>query len=86
LRKEYSLAVLAVVLALIAVQGATLLQNSPAAAVMKATSAPEPATETGARLQMNQSPGLPTNQAVAWVILVPLMVSALGYLLVKNRM
>jgi hypothetical protein len=86
LRKEFSLAILAVVLALIAVQGASLLQNSPAAAVMKATSAPEPATEVGARLQMDQSADLSTNQTVGWGLLVPLAVAALCYLIAKNRM
>lgn len=82
LRKELSLAIIAIVLALIAVQSASLLQNPPAAALMKGASVPE----TSARLQIDQSTYPSLNQAVSWVVLGPLAIAALCYLLARKRM
>lgn len=82
LRKELSLAIIAIVLALIAVQSASLLQNPPAAALMKGAFVPE----TSARLQIDQSTYPSLNQAVSWVVLGPLAIAALCYLLARKRM
>ena len=87
MRKELSLAIIAIVLALIAVQTASLLQNPSAAALMKGASVPETSTpETSARLQIDQSTYLSLNQAVSWVVLGPLAIAAVCYLLARKRM
>ena len=82
LRKELSLAIIAIVLALIAVQSASLLQNPPAAALMKGAAV----SETSARLQIDQSTYPSLNQAVLWAVLGPLAIAALCYLLARKRM
>ncbi len=88
MRKELSLAIIAIVLALIAVQSASLLQNPSAAALVKGASVPEtsPVSETSARLQIDQSTYLSLNQTVSWVVLGPLAIAALCYILVRRRM
>ena len=88
MRKELSLAIIAIVLALIAVQTASLLQNPSAAALVKGASVPEtsPVPETSARLQIDQSTYLSLNQAVSWVVLGPLAIAAVCYLLARKRM
>jgi hypothetical protein len=88
LRKELSLAIIAIVLALIAVQTASLLQNPSAAALMKGASVPETSSvpKTSARLQIDQSTYLSLNQTVSWVVLGPLAIAAVCYLLARKRM
>ena len=82
MRKELSLAIIAIVLALIAVQSASFLQNPPSAALTMGASVPE----ASARLQKDQSTYLSLNQAVSWVVLVPLAMAAICYLLARKKM
>ena len=82
MRKELTFAVIALVLALVAVQSASFLQNPPTVALMKDASPPE----TNVRLQIDQSTPLSLSQTVMWVVLVPLAVAAFCYLFVSKKM
>jgi hypothetical protein len=82
MRKEFALTAIALVLALVAVESASFLQNPPAGALMKDASVPE----TNVHLQIDQSNPLVTlDQTVIWVVLVPLAMAWLCYLFVRRR-
>jgi len=68
------------VLAFLAVQGASFLQSSPAAAVVKG----EFATDQSARLQASQPPAGPSAEMLWVVVFVPLAIAAACYLFVKR--
>ena len=79
-RKELTSAVVALVLAFLAVQGASFLQSPPAAAVMKG----EFATDQSARLEASQPPPSPS-AAVLWLaVFMPLAIAAVCYLFVRR--
>lgn len=79
-RKELASAVAALVLAFLAVQGASFLQSPPAAAVVKG----EFVTDQGARLQESQ-PSPSPSAAMPWaIVFVPLAIAAVCYLFVKR--
>lgn len=81
MRKELSLVIVAVALALIAVQSASLLQSPPAAALMKGQSV----METTASLRIDQSTSVSLSQTIAWVVIGPLAIAALCYLFVRKK-
>ena len=81
MRNVLGLAFLAVALAFVAVQGASLVQSPPAAAVMKG----ETVAETDVRYQATQSTTVSTRQNLLAVVFGPLAIAALCYLFVRKR-
>jgi hypothetical protein len=81
LRNVLGLAFLAVALAFVAVQGASLVQSPPAATVMKG----ETVAETDVRYQATQSTTVSTRQNLLAVVFGPLAIAALCYLFVRKR-
>lgn len=79
MRKELASALVAIVLAFLVVQGASLLQNPPAAAVKG-----DFVTEAATRQQAGVLPPTSWNEMLSVVILVPLMIAGLSYLLVRR--
>jgi len=73
-------AVVALVLAFLAVQGASFLQSPPAAAVVKG----EFAADESARLQASQPPPSPSAAMLWAVVFVPLAIAAACYQFVKR--
>jgi len=74
------LAVAALVLAFLAVQGASYLQSPPAAAVVKG----EFAADQSARLQATQPPPSPSAAMLWTAVFVPLAIAVVCYLFVKR--
>lgn len=81
MRKELSLAIVALVLAFMAVQSASLLQNPPAA-VMKG----ESVAETTARLQAGQPVSVSLRENLATMVLGPLAIAAFCYLFARKKL
>ncbi len=79
--KTLTLAIVAMVLAFVVVEGTSFLQNPPAAAVMKG----ESVMETSARLQADHSVSLSLRETLATVMLGPLAIATLCYLLVRKK-
>jgi len=81
LRNVLGLAFLALVLAFVAVQGASLVQTPPAPAMLKGASV----AETGVRYQANQSTPVSMLESFPIVVFGPLVMAALCYLFVRRR-
>lgn len=81
MRKELSLAIVALVLAFMAVQSASLLHNPPAA-VMKG----ESVAETTARLQAGQPVSVSLRENLATMVLGPLAIAAFCYLFARKKL
>ena len=81
MRNVLGLAFLAVALAFVAVQGASLIQSPPVAAVMKG----ETVAETDIRYQATQSTSVSTHENLLAVVFGPLAIAALCYLFVRRR-
>jgi hypothetical protein len=82
LRNSLGLAFLALVLAFVAVQGASLVQSPPAPAPLLKG---ESVAETAIRYQATQSASLSTRESLPTVVLGPLVIAALCYLFVRKR-
>ncbi len=82
MRKEMSLGVLALVLAFVAVQGATLLQGTPAPTVAKG----EFAVDETAQLLTSAAQPAPVSQmhTMVPIFLGPLLIAVVCYLVVKR--
>jgi hypothetical protein len=80
LRNVIGLAFLAVVLAFVAVQGASLVQSPTAAAVKGETVA-----ETDARYEATQSSAPSVRESFPMIVFGPLVIAALCYLFVRKR-
>lgn len=80
MRNVIGLAFLALVLAFVAVQGASLVQSPTAAAVKGATLA-----ETDARHEATQSPAPSVRESFPMIVFGPLVIAALCYLFVRKR-
>jgi hypothetical protein len=81
LRNVIGLAFLALVLAFLAVQGASLVQSPTAAAVLKG----ETVAETDARYEATQSPAPSVRESFPMIVFGPLVIAALCYLFVRKR-
>ena len=82
MRKELSLAIVAVALAVIVVQSASLLQSPPTAALTKGESVTEPRTT----LEASRPTSITWYQTLTWSVLGPLVVAVLCYMFVRRRM
>ena len=80
MRNVIGLAFLALVLAFVAVQGASLVQSPTAAAVKGETVA-----ETDARYEATQSPAPSVRESFPMIVFGPLVIAALCYLFVRKR-
>jgi hypothetical protein len=81
LRNVIGLAALALVLAFVAVQGASLVQSPPVPAMLKGQSV----AETGVRYQATQPPSPSLGESFPTIVLAPLVIAALCYLLVRKK-
>ena len=81
MRNVIGLAFLALVLAFVAVQGASLVQSPPAAAVLKG----EKVAETDARYEATQSPAPSAHESFPMIVFGPLVIAAVCYLFVRRR-
>lgn len=79
-RKELTSAVVALVLAFLAVQAASLVQSPPTAAVMKG----EFVTDQSARLEASQPPSSPTVTVLWPAVFMPLAIAAVCYLFIRR--
>ena len=80
MRNVIGLAFLALVLAFVAVQGASLVQSPTAAAVKGETVA-----ETDARYEATQSSAPSVRESFPMIVFGPLVIAALCYLFVRKR-
>ena len=80
-RKELSLAIVAVALAVIVVQSASFLQNPPTTAVTTGESVMEPR----ATLEASRPTSIAWYQTLTWSVLGPLAVAVLCYTFVRRR-
>ena len=81
MRNVIGLAFLALVLAFLAVQGASLVQSPPAATMLKG----ETVAETDARYQATQQPAPSVGESFPMIVFGPLVIAALCYLFVRRR-
>jgi len=81
LRNVIGLAILALVLAFVAVQGASLVQNPTAPTMLKGQSV----AETDVRYQATQPPSPSLGESFPTILFAPLVIAALCYLLVRRR-
>ena len=81
MRKVIGLAFLALVLAFVVVQGASLVQRPPAPAVLKG----ETVAETDVRYEATQPPSASLHESFPTIVFGPLVIAALCYLLVRKR-
>jgi hypothetical protein len=81
LRNVIALAFLALVLAFVAVEGASLVQAPSAPAALKGQSV----VETGARFEATRPPSPSTSENFPVILFGPLGVAALCYLLARKR-
>jgi hypothetical protein len=81
LRNIIGAAFLALVLAFVAVQGASLVQTPPAPALLKGQSV----AETEARYEATQPPSPSIHESFPIIVLGPLVIAALCYLLARKR-
>jgi hypothetical protein len=85
LRNVLGLAFLALVLAFVAVQGASLMQIPPAATLLKGESVQPPVAPTAVRYQATPSTPLSIRESLLTVVFGPLVIAALCYLFVRKR-
>ena len=81
MKNVIGLAILALVLAFVAVQGASLVQNPPASTMLKGQSV----AETDVRYQATGPPSPSLAESFPTILLAPLVIAALCYLLVRKR-
>lgn len=81
MRNVLGLAFVALVLAFVAVQGASLVQSPPAPAVLKG----ESVAETDVRYQATQSALVSVRENFPTVVFGPLVIAALCFLFVRRR-
>ncbi len=81
MRNVIGAALLALVLAFVTVQGASLVQSPTAAAVLKG----ETVAETDARHEPTQSPAPSVRESFPMIVFGPLIIAALCYLFVRRR-
>ena len=81
MRNIIGLAFLALVLAFLAVQGASLVQSPTAAAVLKG----ETVAQTDARYEATQPPAPSAGEGFPMIVFGPLVIAALCYLFVRRR-
>ena len=81
MKNVIGLAILALVLAFVAVQGASLVQNPPASTMLKGQSV----AETDVHYQATRPPSPSLGESFPTIVLAPLVIAALCYLLVRKR-